>query len=123
MVIIDRRLSPRYKVDFSVDLTIIPHSEAEPLTAQAVELSLSGIRLRCTRPVEQRLVTQSAYVPVWWIHFKPPGYAERITVHARLTTQCRVDREHYHLGFHFIESSAKNGQLLSGYLRQLFSEG
>jgi len=113
----ERRLHPRYTVNFSVRLTSASSSGEVELTAEAVDLALGGIGIRCSAAELASLQEQSQYPITCRIRFPLPDCGHEISGECRLIARRRLAQNSYLLGFKFTAFEGQSEAQLRTYLQ------
>ena len=109
----ERRLYPRYNVDFLV--TVKPITSNDTFSAQAVNLSMNGINVICSDSGANELMNGLSYSDQCELQFELDDdigqcYATRLTVKRRLSQTA------FSLGFQFVGLDNRLVTLLEDYL-------
>jgi c-di-GMP-binding flagellar brake protein YcgR len=116
---VERRFYPRYSVACLVQLRVQLDDRLMELSGHAINLSQSGVQLRCDQQVIDCLLSQKSFpVACEMLILLPNGKTIAIE-ESRLVVNRRLTQQVYHLGFNFIDLSEENNRVLVGYIEQL----
>lgn len=113
----ERRLHSRYLVNFPVWLIPSPSSGTIELAAEAVDLSLGGIGIRCHAEVVASLQEHSPFPISCQIRLPLPDSGQQVRCQCRMITRRRIAQDSYHLGFKITAFEGQGGASLREYLQ------
>jgi c-di-GMP-binding flagellar brake protein YcgR len=119
----ERRLYPRYSVDFELNIDIDGSAEQPAFSARASNLSQNGINIVCANAEKVFVIEGLSHSDECILHFALTQSHPVMAYKARLSVKRRMSSTKYGLGFHFLHMTSEQEQSLDEYLHSLRSKG
>lgn len=116
---IERRLYPRYAVQWPVEVFIPDHAAGASFDARLRNLSRGGVQIDCDRALVESLLAQHGTHPLCELCIVHPDEPGAVEARCRLVVNRRIAQDSYQLGLKFLQLSPDSTALLERYLGSL----
>ncbi|MDC0598845.1 PilZ domain-containing protein [Gammaproteobacteria bacterium] len=115
----ERRILPRYPLEFSVSIFFDLQDETKTFDVHSVNISSSSMEISCDEETIQALLAQQRYPQTCKLKFQIPGQEYTFDVESQVVTHRRLSQRQYYLVLSFVDFDDKSSELLQEYLNEM----